>query len=315
MIRFDEIGERLKAYRLGRGLLAEDVAERLGISRAAVYRIEGGGVVKIETLERLAVLLETTVASLLGAGVEYYSSPVSYFERMRQVEEQADQVVAHFPPLSYLLTSDSYSAHLRQTLVEALPPHVEGREAIEEIDHVEGREAIEEIDAIIAILDDRKMARRRRRLSVVNFVNLLEIERWLKLGVVGRFDLPAAELGRRRLAARVEVEHLIGLIESEPMGVQIGLIEEALPNITFQLFRMAEKTLLGLSPFRLGGELPNIRSGIAMLTADEQPVRLYEEIADDLWRRALKGSEAAAMLRAALDRSAIAPRKQVPQLA
>lgn len=303
MIRFDEIGERLKAYRLGRGLLAEDVAERLGISRAAVYRIEGGGVVKIETLERLAVLLETTVASLLGAGVEYYSSPVSYFERMRQVEEQADQVVAHFPPLSYLLTSDNYSAHLRQTLVEALPPHVEGGEAIEEI------------DAIIAILDDRKMARRRRRLSVVNFVNLLEIERWLKLGVVGRFDLPAAELGRRRLAARVEVEHLIGLIESEPMGVQIGLIEEALPNITFQLFRMAEKTLLGLSPFRLGGELPNIRSGIAMLTADEQPVRLYEEIADDLWRRALKGSEAAAMLRAALDRSAIAPRKQAPQLA
>lgn len=303
MIRFDEIGERLKAYRLGRGLLAEDVAERLGISRAAVYRIEGGGVVKIETLERLAVLLETTVASLLGAGVEYYSSPVSYFERMRQVEEQADQVVAHFPPLSYLLTSDSYSAHLRQTLVEALPPHVEGGEAIDEI------------DTIIAILDDRKMARRRRRLSVVNFVNLLEIERWLKLGVVGRFDLPAAELGRRRLAARVEVEHLIGLIESEPMGVQIGLIEEALPNITFQLFRMAEKTLLGLSPFRLGGELPNIRSGIAMLTADEQPVRLYEEIADDLWRRALKGSEAAAMLRAALDRSAIAPRKQAPQLA
>ncbi len=303
MIRFDEIGERLKAYRLGRGLLAEDVAERLGISRAAVYRIEGGGVVKIETLERLAVLLETTVASLLGAGVEYYSSPVSYFERMRQVEEQADQVVAHFPPLSYLLTSDNYSAHLRQTLVEALPPHVEGGEAIEEI------------DAIIAILDDRKMARRRRRLSVVNFVNLLEIERWLKLGVVGRFDLPVAELGRRRLAARVEVEHLIGLIESEPMGVQIGLIEEALPNITFQLFRMAEKTLLGLSPFRLGGELPNIRSGIAMLTADEQPVRLYEEIADDLWRRALKGSEAAAMLRATLDRSAIAPRKQAPQLA
>jgi len=231
------------------------------------------------------------------------SAPASNIIPARQVEEQADQVVAHFPPLSYLLTSDSYSAHLRQTLVEALPPHVEGREAIEEI------------DAIIAILDDRKMARRRRRLSVVNFVNLLEIERWLKLGVVGRFDLPAAELGRRRLAARVEVEHLIGLIESEPMGVQIGLIEEALPNITFQLFRMAEKTLLGLSPFRLGGELPNIRSGIAMLTADEQPVRLYEEIADDLWRRALKGSEAAAMLRAALDRSAIAPRKQVPQLA
>ncbi|KRE15978.1 DNA-binding protein [Bosea sp. Root483D1] len=293
-IRFNEIGERLKAYRLGRGLQAEDVAEQLGISRAAVYRIEAGGVVKIETLERLATLLETTVASLLGAGVEYYSSPVSYFERMRQIEEQADQVVAHFPPLSYLLTSDDYSASLRQTLVEALPAHI-ARE-----------QAVAEIDAIIAILDERKKARKRRRLSVVNFVNVLEIERWLKLGVVGRFNLPPAELAQRRLAARVEVEHLIGLIESEPMGVQIGLIEETLPNITFQLFRTAEKTLLGLSPFRLGGELPNVRSGIAMLTADEEPVRLYEEIADGLWRRALKGSDAGAVLRAALDRSGIA---------
>jgi transcriptional regulator with XRE-family HTH domain len=293
-IRFNEIGERLKAYRLGRGLQAEDVAERLGISRAAVYRVEAGGVVKIETLERLATLLETTVASLLGAGVEYYSSPVSYFERMRQIEEQADQVVAHFPPLSYLLTSDSYSAHLRQTLVEALPAHIPREEAVAEI------------DAIIAILDERKKARKRRRLSVVNFVNILEIERWLKLGVVGRFNLPPMELAQRRLAARLEIEHLIGLIESEPMGIQIGLIEETLPNITFQLFRTAEKTLLGLSPFRLGGELPNVRSGIAMLTADEEPVRLYEEIADGLWRRALKGSDAGLALRAVLDRSGIA---------
>ncbi|MCV9936854.1 transcriptional regulator [Boseaceae bacterium BT-24-1] len=214
---------------------------------------------------------------------------------MRQIEEQADQVIAHFPPLSYLLTSDDYSGYLRQTLVEALPSHITERE-----------QAIGEIDAIIAILDDRKCARKRRRLSVVNFVNVLEIERWLKLGVVGRFNLPDSELTRRRLAARTEIEHLIGLIESEPMGVQIGLIEETLPNITFQLFRTSEKTLLGLSPFRLGGELPNIRSGIAMLTADEEPVRLYEEIANDLWRRALKGSEAGAVLRAAVERSGIA---------
>lgn len=294
-IRFDEIGKRLKAYRMGRGLLAEQVAESLGISRAAVYRIESGGVVKIETLERLAGVLETTVASLLGVGVEYYSSPVSYFERMRQIEEQADQVVAHFPPLSYLLTSDDYAVYLRQTLVEALSPHIQDR------GKAEG-----EIDTIISILDERKKSRKHRRLSVVNFVNVLEIERWLKLGIVGSFNLSSAELAKRRMAARLEVEHLIALIESEPMGVQIGLIEETLPNITFQLFRTSEKTLLGLSPFRLGGELPNVTSGVAMLTADEQPVRLYEELANDLWRRALKGSEAGALLRAALARSGIA---------
>jgi hypothetical protein len=54
-----------------------------------------------------------------------------------------------------------------------------------------------------------------------------------------------------------------------------------------------------------------------MLTADEQPVRLYEEIANDLWRRALKGSEAGAALRAAIERSGIArsARRQAPETA
>jgi hypothetical protein len=132
-----------------------------------------------------------------------------------------------------------------------------------------------------------------------------EIERWLKLGLVGRFDLPANEIIERRLAARAEIEHLIKLIEQEPMGIQIGLIEEPLPNITFQLFRTSERTLLGLSPFRLGGELPNIRTGVAMLTADEEPVRLYEKLVERLWRRAHKGREAAQQLRMILERSAM----------
>ncbi|WP_245286805.1 helix-turn-helix domain-containing protein [Bradyrhizobium sp. Tv2a-2] len=292
--RFAEIGGRLRAYRMGRGLAAEQVAERLGVSRAAVYRIEAGEVVKIETLERLAGVLETSVGSLLGLGVEYYAKATSYFERMRQIEQKSEQVVAHFPPLSYLLTSDNYAKHLKQTLIEAAPSSIDGPSAYEA-----------EIDAIIAVLDERKEARKRRHLSVVNFVSQPEIERWLKLGLVGRFDLQGEEVVARRQAARAEVEHLIKLIESEPMGVQIGLIEETLPNITFQLFRTSERTLLGLSPFRLGGDLPNIRTGVAMLTADEEPVRLYEQLVEKLWRRAHKGREAAAQLRMIVERSGI----------
>ena len=107
-IRVDDIGNRLRAYRIGKGLAAEQVAEMLGVSRAAVYRIEAGEVIKIETLERLAGVLETSLGSLLGLGVEYYSNAISYFERMRQIEEKSDQVIAHFPPLSYLLTSSAY---------------------------------------------------------------------------------------------------------------------------------------------------------------------------------------------------------------
>ena len=292
--QFEEIGRRLKAYRMGKGLTADAVADDLGISRAAVYRIETGDVVKIETLERLAGVLGTTVASLLGAGVEYYASPISYFERMRQVEADADQVVAHFPPLSYLLTTDAFPAYLKRSLLESLPPHAPEKTAERDV------------DTIISILDERKQASQQRRLSVVNFANLLEIERWLKLGIVGRFDLPGPELAERRRAAREEVEHLIALIESEPMGIQIGLLEEVLPNTAFQLFRTAEKTYLGVSPFRLGGYLPKIRSGVSMMTSDFEPVQLYERLVDDLWKRARKGKEAADLLRMVLVRSAIA---------
>jgi transcriptional regulator with XRE-family HTH domain len=295
MTELSEIGRRLKAHRLGRGQTADQVAEKLGISRAAVYRIESGEVIKIETLERLATELHTSLASLLGVSIEYHPTAISYFERMRQIEEESDQVVAHFPPISYLLTSETYPAHLRKMLVESLPSYVTDKD-----------KAMHEIDTVISILAERKKARASRRLSVVNFVTIPELERWLKLGVVGRFDLPDRENAIRRAAARAEVEHLIGLVEGEPMGIQIALLEDTLPNITFQLFRSRNQTRLGLSPFRLGGELPNIRLGLAMVTSDQTAVKLYEKLADDLWQQAHKGTDAVKRLRAVLDRSGIA---------
>jgi hypothetical protein len=45
--------------------------------------------------------------SLLGIGVEYYHRPVGYFERVRQVEETADQILQLFGPVCYLTTSDA----------------------------------------------------------------------------------------------------------------------------------------------------------------------------------------------------------------
>ncbi|HZP78618.1 MAG TPA: helix-turn-helix transcriptional regulator [Pseudolabrys sp.] len=297
-IRFDDIGNRLRAYRLGRGLTAEEVARKLGISRAAVYRIEGGGVVKIETLDRLAELLAVSAATLLGVGVEYYTSSIAYFERMRQIEELSDQVIAHFPPLSYLLTSEHFPPFLRKSLIESIPDYAKDR-----------RKLTTEIDTVVGILEERKEARIRRRLSVVNFVSLPEIERWVKLGVIGHFGLGNAEILKRRAAAQREIEHLIELTESGPMGIQIGLIEETLPNITFQLFRTAQQTYLGMSPFRLGGDLPNVRMGVAILTTDAEPVAFYEKLAEELWARAHKGRAAAARLTAMLSRSGLSRQK------
>lgn len=293
---FEDVGSKLRAYRAKKGMSAEDAAARLGVSRAAVYRIEAGEVIKVETLERLASLLGLSASALMGSGVEYYTSATSYFERVLHLEETSDQVIAHFSPLSYLLTSDAYPKHLKRALVESMPSYVSDKRAYEA-----------EIDAIIRVMEERKASRHKRHLSVVNFLNLLEIERWLRVGFLGRLDVSAEELARSRLAARAEIEHLIRAIEQEPMGVQIGLIQDTLPNAAFQLFRTQRAAYLGLSPFRLSGEMPNIQIGVAMLTTDREPVRAYETLVERLWTQAYKGRDAVAKLRSILQRSAIKP--------
>jgi len=287
---YAEIGNRLRAYRVGAGLSAEELAERLGVSRAALYRIEAGMVVKIDTLERLATVLQTSVASLLGVGVEYYAKAVAYFERMRQLEAECDQLVAHFEPFSYLLTSEEYGTYLRQMMVESLPRDLPDRAA-----------ALKEIDDCLTVLEERKSFARKRRPSIGSFMSVIEIERFLNLGLVGRLDLPAKTRADRIAAARREVERVVALLEEEPMGIQIGVIEDMLPNVTFQIFHTASTTRVAVSPFRLG-ELPNIRTGIATVTAAEEAVTLYNQLAKELWRRAAKGARAADVIRKVLRR-------------
>src|SRR5918912_3246743 len=101
-MRFADIGQQLRAYRLESGLRAEEIAARLGVSRAALYRYEKGDVIKLDTIRRLAELLKISPLSLLGIGVEYFARPVAFLERLRQIEEQADQL---------LLVGGSYRLH------------------------------------------------------------------------------------------------------------------------------------------------------------------------------------------------------------
>ena len=100
------------------GLRAEEIAARLGVSRAALYRYEKGEVIKLDTIKRLAELLKISPLSLLGIGVEYYNRPIGYFERIRQVEETADQILQVNGPVNYLTTTDSYDAALAQSFDE-----------------------------------------------------------------------------------------------------------------------------------------------------------------------------------------------------
>src|SRR5208337_1759175 len=164
-VRFDDIGNRLKAFRLGSGLSADEIASRLGISRTALYRFEKGELAKIETLERLAELLSVSVPTLLGVGVEYIASAVSYFERMRQIEESCEHIIVLAGPISYLLASDAFDAALGDVLRESKDNY------------------------------------RRRQPGIVNLISAVEMEQFLGNGLVGRLGLPESVRRERRALA------------------------------------------------------------------------------------------------------------------
>src|SRR5687767_15986859 len=112
---------------MGGTLSAEEIALRLGISRTALYRFEKGELVKIETLERLAELLDVSIPILLGVGIEYIPSAVSYFERVRQIEETADHLVVLSGRSSFLLASGNFLPALQDALTENISRDVANR--------------------------------------------------------------------------------------------------------------------------------------------------------------------------------------------
>src|SRR3954469_25114959 len=248
-IRFDDIGNHLKAFPLGSGLSADEIANRLGISRTALYRFEKGELAKIETLEKLAELLSVSVPTLLGVGVEYVASAVAYFERMRQIEETSEHIIVLAGPISYLLASDGFDRTLEAVLRENVPEATAGR-----------TRALTQVDEVMAVLRQRKETYRRRQPGIVNLISAAEMQRFLRNGLVGQFDLPEKMRRERRALARAEAEHFVALMEDEPIGVQIGIVPDTLPHASFQLFRQPDRQVLALSPFRLG-EQPNIRVG------------------------------------------------------
>lgn len=284
-IRFDDIGNRLRAFRLGSGLSAEEVASALGISRTALYRFEKGEITKIETLDKSSELLGVSVATLLGVGVEYISSAVSYFERIRQIEEHAEQIVVLAGPISYLLATPGFDNTLDRVLRESIPPRVDDHDA-----------AMSAIDEVMSVLRARRETYVSRRPSMVNLISAREMQEFLRDGLIGRSDLPSEVLADRRAKAAIEVEHLVELMESQPMGVQIGVVVDTLPHVGFQIFGQPGRKVLTISPFRLGSQ-PNVRVGVAMVTSAPEPLELHQKMVEDLWQDAHKGPDGAKLLR------------------
>lgn len=283
--RYDEIGQRLKAYRIGSGLSADEIARKIGISRTALYRFERGELAKIETLERLAELLGVSIPTLLGVGIEYIPSAVSYFERVRQLEETTEQIVMLSGPLSVLLSTDAFQNALEEVLTESV-----------ERTAVNAARALSDVPKIMEILRARRESYAKRRPGIVTLMSVHEIERFLDLGLVGRKGLPDAVRTKRKALARAEIEHLVDLLERQPIGIQIGIVPDTLPHLGFQLLRQPDRKVLVMTPFRLGVD-PNVRVGVSMITSAPDAIAMHEDAINDMWKRALKGDAASDALR------------------
>ncbi|MDF0732738.1 helix-turn-helix transcriptional regulator [Pseudomonas entomophila] len=285
-IDYEAIGERLRAFRIGRQMNADQVADQLGISRAAVYRLELGKIVKLETLERLAELLRVSMSSLLGSDTEYFDNALGYFERMRQLEARSTSILSYFDPFSYLLTTPEYPALFKTMLDEARPGEFDQRQAAMEAQ-------------ILEILDERKSTFFRHKFQVQSLVSLRQIERYLHIGLVGRLDLPPSVRMERALLARREIENLIRIIDTDNSRPSIYLIDDVLPSSTFQLFEQPQRSYVAVSPYRLG-ELPNLHVGIASVTSSSEAVQMYRGMAQGLLKRAFSGEAAKRQLQALL---------------
>ena len=283
-VRYDDIGDRLKAFRLGSGLSAEEIARRVGISRTALYRFEKGELVKIETLEKLADLLNVSVSTLLGVGIEYIPSAVSFFERVRQIEEETEHLTVLAGPISFLLASETFMNTLDQSLRESIPDDLDARPRM-----------LDDVSRIMEILRQRRETYCRRRPSIVKLVSGLDVARFVRNGMVGSYALPEAMRQKRRALARAEVMHFADVIEAGDMGIQIGIVPETLPHFGFQILRQPDREILAITPFRLG-EHPNVTLGVAMLTSAPEALALHRRMVADMWRRSLKGAEAAQFL-------------------
>ncbi|WP_297369895.1 helix-turn-helix domain-containing protein [Acidocella sp.] len=285
-MRFNEIGQQLRAYRMESGLKAEEISARLGVSRAALYRYEKGEVIKLDTVNRLAELLKISPLTLLGIGVEYYAKPVGYAERLRQVEEAADQILQVFGPVCYLITSDQFDSMLGQIFEET----AEAAGA----DKPLARAAAEQL---LTVMLSRKRMYASRKPSIISILTLGTLQKFLTDGVCPHAPLSERTRAQARESALFEAELIANLMESEPIGLQLGLMAQGEPNGPFTLLRSRERATLAINPFP-ADSLPSAQSGVAMITNAEDAVAAHQRVAEQTWRDAVKGGAAAARVRA-----------------
>ncbi|WP_428390656.1 helix-turn-helix domain-containing protein [Lichenicoccus sp.] len=284
-MRLNEIGQQLRAYRLESGMRAEEIAARLGVSRAALYRYEKGEVIKLDTVQRLAELLKISPLSLLGIGVEYYSRTIGFFERVRQLEETADQVLQVGEPLCYLVTSEAYDSVLVQVSAEVAEQAGSDSPTVKALS-----------EQVLGIMSARKRAYQMRRPNLITMISEPVMQRFLEQGVADSLPLSGGLRVLCRKVAAAEVETIAAMLETEPMGLQFSLIPGGELSTNCSLLRQRDRATLVINPFRSDASCVNA-SGVALVTSAPEAVTSHQRVAETMWRDSLKGAAAARRVR------------------
>ena len=208
---------------------------------------------------------------------------------MRQIEETADQVLQLAGPLCYLTTSEAYDHALAEAFEEVADHAGAERMAMRSM-----------AEQVLGILAARKRMYSMRRPSIIAMVSLPAVQRLLDVGIVSGGHLSDRIRRICRDVAMSEVENIANLMETEPMGLQFGLLAGSPPSSSFKILRARDRVSLAINPFRTDTH-PGVQTGVAMITGADEAIAAHQRVAEASWREAVKGPAGANRLRQLLN--------------
>jgi hypothetical protein len=144
-----------------------------------------------------------------------------------------------------------------------------------------------------------------RKPGIIAIVSLSRLRALATDGVAR--SIPLSDRGRRlcRDVALAEVENIATLMETEPMGLQFGLLPNFEPTARFQILRDRERASLAINGYQ-ADTAPAAATGVAMVTAADEAIAAHQRVAEAMWRDAIKGPAAARLVRQAASSMAMA---------
>src|SRR5208283_615330 len=155
-------------------------------------------------------------------------------------------------------------------------------------------------EQVMSILAARKRMYVMRRPTIIAMISLPAVQRLIDVGIVS--GTHGSERVRRicRDVAMSEVENIATMMETEPMGLQFGLMAGSPPSSSFKILRARDRVSLAINPFRTGTH-PGAQTGVAMITGADEAIAAHQRVAEASWRDAIKGPSGAARLRQLLN--------------